>query len=72
MNYSNLSLTPSGHGHYRVTTNYYGKKISCITNNMPAIDDYKSYQSEKDGRELKRKRGYITLRSEVIRKNKRL
>lgn len=60
-----LQVTPSGHGHYKISTEYYGKTITCITNNMEAIDNYKS----EDG--IRRiSKGYNELRSEVIRKNK--
>lgn len=64
-----IRLMPSGHGHYRVTTPYYGKEISCTTNNMPAVDDYKSEEGERQGRELRQLRGYKALRAECIRKN---
>ena len=60
----------SGYGHYKIGIMYYGKLITCITNNMPAIDDYNSDPHEKDGRELRVKRGYEALRAEIIRKNK--
>ena len=67
---NNLTVIPSGHGHYKVITTHYGKNISCVTSNMPAIDDFKSYDDEKDGRELRKLRGYRTLRAECISKNK--
>ena len=66
-----LFVQPEGHGHYRVTTEYYGKYIACITSNMPAIDDFKSDEDEKDGRELRKLRGYRELRSECISKHKK-
>jgi hypothetical protein len=69
-NTNNLTVTPSGHGHYRVTTTHYGKEISCVTSNMPAIDDFKSEDGEKDGRELRTLRGYKSLRAECISKNR--
>lgn len=65
-----LEVHPSGYGHYKITTIHYGKEINCTTNNMPAIDDFKSEDFEKDGRELRKLRGYRTLRGECIRKNK--
>jgi hypothetical protein len=67
---NNLTVTPSGHGHYKVTTTHYNKEIYCITNNMSAIDDFKSEDWDKDGRELRKLRGYKSLRFECIRKNK--
>jgi len=62
---------PSGHGHYKVGINYRGKLITTITNNMPAVDDYKSEDGEKDGRVLRRKRGYESLRNEIIWRNRK-
>ena len=38
----NLTLMPSGYGHYKITINYRGKQYSATTSNMPAIDAYKS------------------------------
>ena len=60
-----LQVQPSGHGHYKITTEYYNKTISCITNNMQAIDNYKS---EDGSRRITK--GYKSLRNECIRKNK--
>jgi len=37
----NLTLKFSGYGHYQMFTNYYGKKISFTTSDMPLIDDIK-------------------------------
>jgi hypothetical protein len=42
----NLTLSPSGHGHYKVTITYYGKQYSTITNDMPLVDAYKSEKGE--------------------------
>jgi hypothetical protein len=60
---------PSGYGHYKVGIKYRNKLITTITTNMPAIDDYRSEDGERDGRILRKKRGYDLLRSEIIRKN---
>jgi hypothetical protein len=60
---------PSGYGHYKVGIKYRGKLITAVTNNMQAVDDYKSEDGEKDGRVLRRKRGYECLRNEIIIKN---
>lgn len=50
----------SGYGHWKITTTFYGKEISTVTNNSIAVDNYKndSVSAEK------------TLRAECIRKNK--
>lgn len=60
-----LKVSFSGHGHYKIETIYYNKTITCITTNMQAIDNYQSEDGSK--RILK---GFKSLRSEVIRKNK--
>jgi hypothetical protein len=64
-----IQLNFVGYGHYRVTTMYYGKEISCVTTNMRAVDDYNSDDYEKDGRQLRKRRGYNALRGEVVRKH---
>jgi hypothetical protein len=55
-----VTIKSNGHGHYKITTNYYNKEISCITTNTIAIDD------ASDGKLLAIKE----LRKEIIRKNK--
>lgn len=60
----------TGYGHWRITTSYYGKEISTITTDSCSIDDYNCDDFQKDGRELRKKRGALSLRSEIIRKNK--
>jgi len=42
----NLSLIPSGHGHYKVTITYYGKSYSAIVSDMYSIDAYRSDKGE--------------------------
>ena len=64
-----MRLTWSGYGHYKVEMKYMGKTISCVTNNMPAVDDYNSDMSEREGRRLRYLIGYRSLRNECIRKN---
>lgn len=63
-----ISIEIVGYGHKKITIEYYGKEISCVTTNMHAVDDYNSEEGERDGRELRTKRGYTALRDEVIRK----
>lgn len=60
---------PSGYGHYKIGIIYRGKEYSTITSDMSSIDDYKSDPYEKDGRELRHKRGYLSLRNEIIREH---
>lgn len=62
-----LRIRQTCYGHWEVTTNYYGKEISCTTTDSMSIDDYNSDEYERDGRELRRKRGYLCLRSQCIR-----
>ena len=59
-----LTVQFSGYGHYKISTTYYGKKIECITDNMPAVDDF------KDDNEHTSNTGYKVLRSICIAKNK--
>ena len=65
-----LNIEKTGYGHWKVSLTHYGKVMSSTTTNSEAIDDYNCEEEEKDGRELRKKRGYISLRNEVIRKNK--
>ena len=37
-----LSLLSSGHGHYKITTTFYCKEVSMITNDMRLIDMIKN------------------------------
>lgn len=67
MNY--ISILPSGYGHWKISMEYRKKTISCVTSNSTAIDDYRSDEFEKDGRVLRKKRGYECLKSELVRKN---
>ena len=57
------SMLPSGHGHWRISVNYYGKNISAVTNNMPDLD---LFRSGKNGWKSAGSRLY----NEVVRKNK--
>jgi len=64
-NERNLELRFSGHGHYKISCDYYGKRISCITTNMPAVDNFRSYYDEPK----KIREGYNSLVNEIIRNN---
>ena len=64
-----ISILPSGYGHWKISMEYRNKEISCVTNNSTAIDDYRCDEFEKDGRELRKKRGFEQLKSELVRKN---
>lgn len=64
-----LKIEKTGYGHWKITTTHYNKVISCITTNSTAIDDYNSYDWERDKEGLRKLRGYRRLREEIIRKN---
>jgi hypothetical protein len=65
-----LRILPAGYGHWKIQTTYRGKVISCTTTDSMAIDDFNSEPDEKDGRQLRHRRGYNSLRDECIQKNK--
>lgn len=64
-----LRIEMKGYGHWRVSMQYRNKNLSCITTDSQAIDDYMSDEDERDGRVLRKKRGYEALKSEILRKN---
>lgn len=57
-----LQVRFSGYGHWKITTTYYGKEISCTTTNSLAVDDY------NDENDRRSNRGYDSLRHECIRR----
>jgi len=57
-----LNILPAGYGHFKITTDHYGKTISCITTNTQAIDKWKDDKPSK--------KAFHELRNEIIRKNK--
>lgn len=61
-----ITILPSGYGHWKISMQYYNKTIITITNNSQAIDDYKSEDWEKDGRVLRKNRGYNLLKNELV------
>ena len=36
-----IDISPAGHGHFKISTIYYGKVVSAITTNTKAIDRYR-------------------------------
>jgi uncharacterized protein YfaP (DUF2135 family) len=62
----NLQLMPSGHGHYKVTINYYGKNYSAIVSDMHSVD---AYRSEKGEYRITPTQASIMLYNEVKRDN---
>lgn len=63
----NLTIKFNGYGHWKIECDYRGKRISTVTTNSQAIDDYNSDESERDGRVLRKIRGYKTLIAEIKR-----
>jgi hypothetical protein len=59
-----LQVRFSSYGHWKITTEHYGKEITCTTNNSLAVDDY------KDDNNRRSNQGYDKLRAECIRVNK--
>jgi len=59
----------TGYGHYKVGIIFRGKLHTYTTTDMESIDDYHSDEWEKDGMELRHKRGYRHLRNQIIRAN---
>lgn len=44
----NITLSPSGHGHYKVTIEFRGKQYSATTSNMPLVDAYKNNEGREN------------------------
>lgn len=61
------SLLPSGHGHYSYLIQFRGKEYKTVTNNMRAVDDFKSDEGEKRWRRDRHLMGATALRNEAIR-----
>lgn len=57
-----ISILPSGHGHFKISTEHYGKTISTVTTNTQAID---AWRDDNPSKEALRE-----LRNEIIRNNK--
>jgi hypothetical protein len=69
-NERNLTITKTGYGHWKISCDYRGKRISTVTTNSMAVDNFNSEFGEKDGRGFnRRKEGYQDLINEIIRNN---
>ena len=69
-NERNLTVRMTGYGHWRVECDYRGKRISTVTTNSMAVDDFNSDSGDKDQHGRNRiKQGYESLCSEIIRSN---
>ena len=65
----NLTILPSGYGHWKISCDYRGKQIHAITTNSVAIDNFNSDPFEKKDGRNRVKEGYQDLINEIIRKN---
>lgn len=68
-NKHDLTIIPSGYGHWQISCLYRGKRISTITTNSEAIDNYKSNPGEKKDGCNRIKSGYESLINTIIFKN---
>jgi hypothetical protein len=69
-NERNLRQEMTGYGHWRISMDYRGRRISTVTTDAPAIDDF--FNCEDDDKQdgcNRRKRGYEDLCNEIIRAN---
>lgn len=64
-----VSLSPSGHGHYRVTIEFRGKSYSATTDNMPLVDAYKNNEGRENQGGFTKRQASIALFNEVKRAN---
>ena len=55
-----VTISPAGFGHFKISTYYYNKEIFCISNNTTAIDDARDNKIS----------AIKELKKEIISKNK--
>lgn len=66
----NLRIQPRGYGHWSISIDYRGVRISTTTTNSVAIDNFYSEEWEKTPRGCnRRKEGYQDLCNEIINDN---
>ena len=75
-NEKNLTVKMTGYGHWRIECDYRSKRISTVTTNSIAVDDWNSEQGETarsykgKGRGYNRNlMGYLSLCTEIINAN---
>lgn len=61
-NEKNISITTSGHGHYRIKMEVYNDIFATISTNSIAVDDYNDWDNER-----RHNRGYKALYQEIMR-----
>ena len=67
MNKHNLTIVPSGYGHWRISCDYRGRRIYTTTTDSEAVDDFKSERGEKRNGYNRILSGYSTLINQIIR-----
>jgi hypothetical protein len=65
----NITLSPSGHGHYKVTIIFRGKEYSATTSNMPLVDAYKNNEGRENQGAYTKRQASIALFNHVKQAN---
>jgi len=69
-NERNLTVRPSGYGHWKIECDYRGKRIRTTTSDSISVDNFNSEFGEKDKHGTNRRKiGYIELCQEIIDSN---
>lgn len=70
-NCKNLQIKKTGYGTWKISCDYYKKRISTITHDSVSIDNWNSHNEDKDQHRQNRvKLGYNSLIWQIIRANK--
>jgi hypothetical protein len=69
-NERNLSVLKTGYGHYRISCDYRGKRISTVTTDAHSVDEWRNDPTDRDRWGYPVLRGYRTLCAEIVRANK--
>jgi len=69
-NERNLSVMKTGYGHWKITCDYRGKRISTTTTDSESVDLWNSDRAERNCQGYSMLRGYSTLCAEIVRANK--
>lgn len=70
-NYRNLTVEIESYGHWKISMNYRGKRLSTTTTDSKAVDNFKSdFDQRNNQKGSLRKQGYQHLCEEIIDKNK--
>ena len=69
-NERNLSVMKTGFGHWKVSCDYRGKRISTTTTDSVSVDLWNSDPTERTCQGYPMLMGYRTLCAEIVRANK--